>query len=249
MDIDRYLKRINFSTSPIVDLKTLKALQNLHLQSIPFENLDIHFNNPIILNIERIYDKIVNKNRGGFCYELNGLFYHLLQQIGFEAKLISAEVFLKNGIYSDEFDHMGIIAITEEQSYLVDVGFGKFSFGPLKIEIGKDLQDEFGNFTFIQDGAYFIVCEIVNGELVPQYRFRQKERKLLDFEDMCNFHQTSASSHFKQNLVVSIVTESGRNTLTKNQFKTTSDGQVKVEEFDKNDFEMMLQKYFNMQVL
>lgn len=248
MDIDRYLKRINFSTSPKVDLKTLISLQNFHLKSIPFENLDIHFNNPIILNIDNIYDKIINKNRGGFCYELNGLFYHLLQQLGFEVKMISAEVFGKNGVYSEDFDHMGIIANIRGQSYLVDVGFGKFSFNPLKVEIGKEIKDKFGSFTFRQDGEYFIVCEIENGALIPQYRFRQEERKLLDFENMCNYHQSNPNSHFKQNLVVTIITETGRNTLNKNQYKTTSNGQVKLEEFDENDFELMLNNYFKMKV-
>jgi N-hydroxyarylamine O-acetyltransferase len=109
------------------------ALQNFHLKAIPFENLDIHLNNPIILDIDSIYDKIINRNRGGFCHELNGLFYCLLKQTGFEVKMISAEVFGKNGIYSEDFDHMGIIADIGGQSYLVDVGFGKFSFSPLKL--------------------------------------------------------------------------------------------------------------------
>lgn len=248
MNIDCYLKRINFPTSPNVDLKTLVALQNFHLKSIPFENLDIHFNNPVILHIDNIYDKIVNKNRGGFCYELNGLFFYLLQQIGFEVKMISAEVFEKNGVYSADFDHMGIIANIGDQSYLVDVGFGKFSFSPLKIDIGKEINDEFGTFTFRQDRGYFIICEMENGEIIPQYRFRQDERKLSDFENMCKFHQTNPNSHFKQNLVVSIVTETGRNTLSRNQFKRTSNGQVQLEEFDESDIEMMLYKYFKLKV-
>jgi len=248
MNIDRYLKRINFSTSPKNDLETLIALQNCHLKSIPFENLDIHYNNPIILDIENIYDKIVNRNRGGFCYELNGLFYFLLQQIGFEVKIISTQVYGKNGNYSDDFDHMAVIANIAGLPYLIDVGFGKFSYNPLKIELDKEIKDKFGNFTFRQDGEYFIICEIENGVILPQYRFRQEERKLLDFENMCNFHQTNLNSHFKQNLVVSILTETGRNTLSKNQFKTTSNGQVKSVEFGEKDFEVMLNKYFKMKV-
>jgi N-hydroxyarylamine O-acetyltransferase len=84
--------------------------------------------------------------------------------------------------------------------------------------------------------------------LLPQYRFRKEERKLLDFENMCNFHQTNLNSHFKQNLVVSILTETGRNTLNRNQFKTTSNGHVKSVGFDEKDFEIMLNKYFKMKV-
>ena len=248
MNIDHYLKRIKFSTVPKIDLETLITLQNFHLKSIPFENLDIHYNNPIILDLKNIYDKIINRNRGGFCYELNGLFYYLLQQIGFDVKLISAEVYVGNGTYSDDFDHMAIIANIADQLYLVDVGFGKFSYSPLKIELDKEIKDELDSFIFKQDDAYFTICEIQHGEIVPQYRFKNEERKLSDFENMCNFHQTNPNSHFKQNLVVSILTETGRNTLNKNQFKSTTNGEVSKVEFDEKDFEIMLDKYFKIKV-
>ncbi|WP_312554574.1 arylamine N-acetyltransferase family protein [Empedobacter brevis] len=189
MNIDQYLKRINFLTSPKVDLKTLIELQHFHLKTVPFENLDIHFNNPIVLNIEHIYDKVINKNRGGFCYELNGLFYYLLHQIGFKVKMISAQVHIKDGVYSDEFDHMGIIVDIEGVSYLVDVGFGKFSLSPLKIEIDTEINDELGVFMFKKEEDYFTICEVENGKVIPQYRFKEQERALLDFENMCNFHK------------------------------------------------------------
>ena len=57
--------------------KVLKNLQKAHLLNVPFENLDVHNSIPIILDIENIYQKVVLQNRGGFCYELNGLFYEL----------------------------------------------------------------------------------------------------------------------------------------------------------------------------
>ena len=75
------------------DLGTLSRLQHRHLMSIPFENLDIHWGQRIVLDTEAFYDKIVTGGRGGFCYELNGLFNELLQQIGFTTRLVSAQVF------------------------------------------------------------------------------------------------------------------------------------------------------------
>lgn len=248
MNIEPYLKRIKFLSTPKCDLATLIVLQNLHLKSIPFENLDIHYNNPIILNTNKIYEKVIIKKRGGFCYELNSLFYFLLKEIGFEVKLISTEVYQKNGTYSVDFDHMAIIANIDNQSFLVDVGFGKFSYSPLKIETNKQIKDEFGDFIFYTDGEYVIVSEIENDNILHQYRFRHQEKKLSDFENRCDFHQTNHNSHFKKNLVVSIITETGRNTLSKNQFKTTSNRKVTTTKFAEVEFEKMLDKYFKIKI-
>lgn len=75
INLKKYFERINFKSAPKADLSTLKQLHRLHLLNIPFENLDIHFNKKIILSFEKIEKKIVTGNRGGFCYEMNGLFY------------------------------------------------------------------------------------------------------------------------------------------------------------------------------
>ena len=95
MDKGKYLDRIKYSGGLEPSLDLLKKLQKNHLLNIPFENLDIHFKVAIKLNIDRIYEKIVQNNRGGFCYEINGLFYELLRSIGFKAKRISARVYNK----------------------------------------------------------------------------------------------------------------------------------------------------------
>ncbi|HYK47600.1 MAG TPA: arylamine N-acetyltransferase, partial [Parafilimonas sp.] len=75
MDVDRYLRRINYEGTREPNLTLLAALQKQHLLHVPFENLDIHYKTPIELNVPRIFEKVVHNKRGGFCYELNGLFY------------------------------------------------------------------------------------------------------------------------------------------------------------------------------
>jgi N-hydroxyarylamine O-acetyltransferase len=119
-----------------------------HLLNVAFENLDIHYNRKIKLSIPDIYQKIVNEKRGGFCYELNGLFHSLLKQIGFDAKLIAGKVHIKDNEYSPEYDHLAIIVNMENKEFLVDVGFGKFSLEPLKLEMNQSLSDSFGKFQF-----------------------------------------------------------------------------------------------------
>ena len=91
-EISKYLQRINYSGDLIPTFDRLCKLQKIHLLNIPFENLDIHYGNKIVLDVDKIYNKIINRRRGGFCYELNGLFFTLLKSLGFDAKRISARV-------------------------------------------------------------------------------------------------------------------------------------------------------------
>ena len=91
MDIKKYLDRIGYNGEVKPAPEVLGALQKNHLLNIPFENLDIHYNNPIILDTKRFFNKIILRKRGGFCYELNGLFYMLLIEFGFDAKIISSD--------------------------------------------------------------------------------------------------------------------------------------------------------------
>ena len=92
--------------------------------NVPFENLDIIYGNSIVLKLERIYDKIVKRGRGGFCYELNGMFSWLLRELRYNISLVSARVIKEDGSYGQEFDHLGIIVYIGDKKYLVDVGFG-----------------------------------------------------------------------------------------------------------------------------
>ena len=86
---NEYLRRIGIEKTDIeLTLKNLKALQRQHLLRVPFENLDIHWKRPINLDNKEFYEKIVGEKRGGFCYELNGLFFELLSEIGFQNTMI-----------------------------------------------------------------------------------------------------------------------------------------------------------------
>ncbi len=92
MNINKYLERLHYKGNIIPDLTTLKALHQSHLYTIPFENLDIHFSRKIRLESSALQKKIIDSGRGGYCYELNGMFYLLLKKLGFNAKMISARV-------------------------------------------------------------------------------------------------------------------------------------------------------------
>ena len=222
MNLQAYLDRIDYQDPLKVSRHTLFKLQKQHLLSIPFENLDIHYNRKISLSIDAIYRKIILEKRGGFCYELNGLFHQLLLKIGFNALLISARVHTKNEEYSPEYDHLAIIVNLENQKFLVDVGFGKFSLEPLVLKTDEKILDSFGQFQFnTYDTDYYRINEVKNDDLPPQYIFSIQERKLSGFKERCEFHQTSKDSHFTKKKLISIAREEGRITLTNSQLKIT----------------------------
>ncbi|MTI31201.1 arylamine N-acetyltransferase family protein [Xanthovirga aplysinae] len=248
MDFRAYLKRINFKGEISPTLKVLQKLQKSHLLKVPFENLDIHYGIPIELNLDKIYDKIVLKKRGGFCYELNGLFYELLSWIGFNVKRISARVYDKEKGYGQEYDHMAMIVNIDGTNYLTDVGFGEFTFAPLKLELEKIQEDERGSFVFDQyDEGYFRVNKIENDEWAPEYIFKNIPRSFQDFSSMCLFHQTSPKSHFTQKKLITLPTIEGRITLTSQQLKKSSIQTIReIKVKDDTEFESALKDYFHL---
>ena len=128
MDISPYLQRIKYEGSIRPEPATLRALQLAHLTSVPFENLDIHLARPITLDLPYLFNKIISHRRGGFCYELNGLFAWLLRELGYHVTLLSASDAKSDGSFGPEFDHLALLvqcpAEMDISHWLVDVGWG-----------------------------------------------------------------------------------------------------------------------------
>jgi N-hydroxyarylamine O-acetyltransferase len=251
MNTEKYLERINFSGDIDVSPKTLSQLQYSHLLSVPFENLDIHRNLQIDLNIEKIYNKVVLNNRGGFCYELNGLFYELLVSLGFNAKRISAKVYNDaEDCYGEEFDHLAIIVTISNKHFLVDVGFGDFVSYPLRLILDTKQNDPSGVF-FIDkyNNEYYRVNKVDGENISPQYIFTTQPRELSEFKPMCNYHQTNPKSYFTRNKVISLLIETGRITLTNNNLKLTERGISNILKIDNDDdFIKELWKHFRIKM-
>ncbi len=192
MDIEKYLTRINYTGERKPSIEVLRVLQKNHLLHVPFENLDIHNHQPIILNVDNFFDKIVLRKRGGFCYELNGLFHSLLVALGFDTKIISARVYSKDETYSPEYDHLAIAVKIDGKEYLSDVGFGEFAFLPLEISVGKMQHDQRGDFIIEKhEDDYYRVSKSGNSQNIPEYIFMIVARQLNEFEEMCHYHQTN----------------------------------------------------------
>jgi N-hydroxyarylamine O-acetyltransferase len=243
-----YLKRLKWSGPNNTSLDGLCRLQKAHLLNVPFENLDIHLGKKI--EVPHTFDKVVTHHRGGFCYELNGLFYELLEELGFTVKRISARAFDKKKGFGPEFDHMAIVATIDGSDYLVDVGFGEFAFFPLKIELNTTQTDPRGNFRIEkQDDQYLVVKKEEDRNVIPQYLFTEIEREAEEFNEMLHYHQTNSNSHFTQKRLCSLPTENGRITIAGNVLKITSGDDIKIIPLkDESEFTKILDEYFGMRL-
>ncbi|GLV55577.1 acetyltransferase [Dictyobacter sp. S3.2.2.5] len=231
MEIDAYLQRIKYQGTLEPTVQTLRGLHQSHMLTTPFENLSIHYNQPIVLQEALLYDKIVRHRRGGFCYELNGLFAWLLQQLGFQVQLLSAEVAGEGGCFSPAYDHLTLLLpCLEGADWLVDVGFGDSFQLPLHLQediaqLGGDGR-QYRLRTGVNDERdYWFLQQLKDQQWTDQYRFTLQSHPLTDFVARCHYQQTSPESHFTRNRVCSLATTIGRITLSDLRFITTIHGE------------------------
>ena len=252
MDVQLYLDRINYHGPLAPTAETLRQLQVAHLLTVPFENLSIHAREPIVLEDEALFQKIVNRRRGGFCYELNGLFAALLRALGFEVAMLSAQVGNAEGEFSRDFDHMALM-ITLEERWLADVGFGDSFVEPLRLD-ERDAQVQGDRaFRIVADDERLIVQRADNSdEWKAQYRFTLKPYQYSDYAEMCEYHQTSPLSHFTQGRICSRLTPQGRISLSdmSDMRLITTEGGDRREHTAKSqeEYEQMLREHFGIVV-
>jgi len=222
MDLEAYLQRIGYhgTREPTVD--TLVQLHRAHMYSVPFENLDIPLGQPIVLSLPALFEKVVRRRRGGFCYELNALFGWCLQQLGFQVETLSARVF-NGGVLGPEFDHM-LLLVSGSETSIADVGFGDSFLEPLSLGRGELAQHGRSYRLVEQGGDWELHQQIPGADWQPQYVFSLLPRKLEDFDSMCRYQQTSPASGFTRKSVCSLATRSGRVTLSNGRLIVTREG-------------------------
>ncbi len=220
MEKNRYLNRIGYTGPVEATTAALNQLHKGHLFSVPFENLDIFLGRPIVLTLQSFYDKVVYNNRGGYCYELNGLFGWLLTAFGFNVTMLSARVFDKGSI-GPEFDHM-VLLVEAEKPLIADVGFGDSFIEPIGFDEASSLQQGYFYRLKESDSQWVLQRRDMESDWDPLYIFSLEPRKLEDFSGMNVYHQTSEDSHFTRQPLCTKATTEGRITLLNNRLIVTS---------------------------
>ena len=227
MDVDAYLERIGYDGARQPSLETLRSLHRRHLYTVPFENLDIAMGIPIVLEPASLFDKIVVRRRGGFCYELNGLFQDLLTAMGFTVSMLSGCVRRDDGGFGPEFDHM-LLKVEFSDPWLADVGFGESFVDPLPLRAGaQEVEDGHLFGVVAENGGWELYRRDSDGMQIPLYRFSDVPRELWEYEEMCVYHQTSADSSFTRRRICTRAMPNGRITLAGMRLIETVNGSRK----------------------
>jgi len=134
-----YLADLELTAS--ADVEFLRDLQSKHIARYSFNSLAVVLGQDISLEVEAIFSKIVEKQRGGYCFEHNKLVLTVLKELGFDVRLLMAKV-----IYNRDVDvartHRVTLLNLDGEDYIVDTGFGHFGARyPVKLELGLE-QDQ-----------------------------------------------------------------------------------------------------------
>jgi N-hydroxyarylamine O-acetyltransferase len=251
MNVPSYLTHLNYSASVKPDAETLRGLQFAHLLTVPFENLDIGLKRPIQLSEEALWDKIILRKRGGFCYELNGLFAWLLKQIGFDVTYLNARVFNREGELGIDFDHLALLAkIPQEPTrWLADVGFGDSFNKPLSFEERGEQAQGLRAYRLEQTSSGCITWQKnYDGTWERQYFFDLQPHNFpAEYESACLYHQTSPESSFTRGRIISRATPDGRVSLEDGRLIVTTNGTRKEQPIaNQEEYQMLLKDLFGV---
>src|SRR6266487_2533547 len=239
MELAAYLARIRYSQPIKPDVETLHGLQLAHMLTVPFENLDIGRKRLIRLDLASLFDKIVVQRRGGFCYELNGLFAHLLREIGYEVTYLNARVFNRQGELGIDFDHLALLVQVPNVNtrWLVDVGFGDSFHEPLNIEERGEQVQGLRSYRLEEASTGFITWQKnYDGLWERQYFFDlQPHRFPGEYESACLYHQTSPRPSFTRGRIISKVTSYGRVSLEDGRLILTKNGERSERPFENEE--------------
>ena len=218
MDIAAYCARVGVSGPLPPTAATLRRLHHAHMLAVPFENLDIHWGRPIVLEEARLFEKLVTRRRGGFCYEHNGLFAVVLRELGFTVDLLEARVGENPWEDSLPWDHMTLL-VTLEERWLADVGFGDAASRCCWTRRGRNRARTLARAHDGCEGRHS--SRAAAGDWRLEYRFRLRPRRLADFTPGCEHHQQSPESHFTRQRMCSLATKTGRVTLSERRLIVT----------------------------
>ncbi len=256
MDTSAYLARIGIVPPVQASAEGLRQLQIAHLMAVPFENLDIDLGRAIVLDEAAFFDKVVRHRRGGFCYELNGLFAALLRHLGFGVSLLSARVARATGGFGPEYDHLTLRVEFPgaEPRRLVDVGFGDCFREPLLFDDpGEQIASTCDNgrvYQLRRSGDEVTLWRLEgDGVWKPQYLFSPVPRRLEEFAAMCRYQQTSPESHFTQRRVCSRATPAGRITLADLRLIVTENGARSEHTLKEDQYRAALLEHFGIDLV
>ena len=203
IDLDGYFRRIGYSGSLAPDRATLDALHRLHPQAIAFENLDPLLGVPVRLDAAALEHKLVRSGRGGYCYEHNLLFMHVLKALGFSVRGLGARVIWRaaEGVITARA-HMLLCVDIAGTRHIADVGFGGTTpTAPISLDREGEQPTAHEPFRLMRAGGDFVLQARIGEAWQSLYRFDLQEQIEADYEIVNWYQSTSPNSYFISNLM------------------------------------------------
>ena len=248
-DLDAYFERIGYSGGADPTEETFNELHVCHTLNVPFENLDVFYKKPPLLDEESLYNKIVKNRRGGYCFEMNGIFSMVLKKLGFRVKNLLARVTIDGVNYTSK-THQAVLVEIGGQRWIADVGFGNDGIiAPLLLAEDMDQKQYAHVYRIVKEprfGGYLLqkkLAGIYNG----MYAFTLDECLPEDFVMSNHYTATFPASFFLMMRMCTMPTREGRITLTDTHFKMTKNDDTTETGIDNDEeFNRYLKKYFGL---
>ncbi len=199
MDVDAYLARIGLDHRPPPTLAGLTAVHRAHMLAIPYENLDVQLGRPVTIARPAIYEKIVGRRRGGWCYEMNGILGWALGELGFRVTRGTGAVMRVAAGAAAVANHLVLKVALDEGTYLADVGFGDGPLEPVRVAEGDFTSNGYVYGLTRTDADWWRLRGHPNGA-APSFDFDLAPADEARFEAKCAELQTALDSHFVLNL-------------------------------------------------
>lgn len=208
--IDDYFARIGFCGAAHADYATLKQLHLLHTCHIPFENLDVLLERPILLDDTHLSDKLITARRGGYCYEQNGVFTRALRELGFAVQDLGARVVIANPLEMPPRTHRLSLITLDGKQWLADVGFGGQTLStPIEFVPDTVQNTPHGSYRLLQsDDDYCLETRNDEG-WQALYRFDLAHQYPADYLMANHFVSRWPDSHFRHHLLLALMRPDG----------------------------------------
>ena len=224
-DLDRYCQRIKHQGEVSITEEGLRSLHRQQLFTIPFENFDVLLGRPINLDPGSLCDKLIRRPRGGYCFELNGLFLHALQSFGFAARPLLARVHLSGSSVIGRGHQVSLVTI-DDREWLADVGFGGANMRePIPLEIDRLNHCNGQYLRLVKAEPYGTMLQVLTSEekWLNLYSFDREYVGPGDIKYGNYYTSTHPDSIFTQNRIASMATSQGRVSLNNLSLRLVQD--------------------------
>jgi N-hydroxyarylamine O-acetyltransferase len=248
--LQNYLNRIGFRDAAKADIATVTEMMRCQLFTVPFENLDVQAGKVVSLVPEEIVEKIIGRNRGGYCYEINGLFAMALQELGIPYQFVAARPMFYP--VKRPKTHMAIVLSVDGEEWLCDLGFGSYGIrSPMRLNLVdvEVLQDSDRFVLSKPSDREYLLKALVDGEWMNQYAFDLSPQEWIDFVPANYLNSTHPDAIFVQKLLIVLHNPAGRTILFGDTLKTLTNGQVEKQTIAPEDVVSVLSTRFGLDYL